>query len=161
MTVLQRFRTFYGAGPLHLVAVVASLAIAGYAAARVVGNPAILLWFIAAVLLHDLALVPLYTLLDRIVAGRRPRRGVNYVRIPAAVSAVLLAISLPLVLSLAPRSYRSATGLRPEPYLERWIAVTAVLFAGSALLYTVRRTASLPRLNKRARRRFRRRAQDR
>ncbi len=138
MTVLRRFRSFYGSGPLHLIAVVASFAIAGYAAARVIGNTAILLWFLGALLLHDLAVVPLYTLLDRLARGRRRSPGVNYVRVPAGVAAVLLAISLPLVLSLAPASYRSATGLRPDPYLERWLAITTVLFAGSALLYALR-----------------------
>jgi hypothetical protein len=139
--VLERFRSLYGTSPLHLVAVVASFAIAGLAVAKLAQSPArwdLLLWFLGAVALHDLVLFPLYTLLDRIAGGRRPRAAVNYVRVPALISGVLLLISAGLVLSAAPETYESATGLRPDPYLERWLAITAVLFVGSGVVYAVR-----------------------
>ena len=146
---MSRLRALYGTSPLHLVAVVASLAVAGYAAAKIVEGtsnwPKVALWFVAALLLHDFVLFPLYTLLDRIAGGRRPGPGVNFVRVPALLSALLLAVSLPLVCSIAPDTYAGATGLRPEPYLERWLAVTAVLFVGSGLLYALRaRRATRP-----------------
>ena len=139
---MSRLRALYGTTPLHLVAVVASLATAGYAAAKIVEGtsnwPKIALWFIAAVLLHDFVLFPLYTVLDRIAGGRRPGPGVNFVRVPALLSVALLLVSLPLVFTIAPETYASATGLRPEPYLERWLAVTAVLFVASGVLYALR-----------------------
>jgi flagellar biosynthesis protein FliQ len=139
---VSRLRALYGTTPLHLVAIVASLAIAGYAAAKIVEGttnwPKIALWFVAAVLLHDFVLFPLYTLLDRIAGGRRPGPGVNFVRVPALLSALLLLVSLPLVLSIAPETYAGASGLEPEPYLERWLAITGVLFAASGLLYALR-----------------------
>jgi hypothetical protein len=137
----HRFRSLYGTGPLHLVAVIASFAIAGYAVAKIAGSDSrwdIALWFIGAVALHDLVLFPLYTLLDRIAAGRRPRAAVNFVRVPALISALLLSVSLGLVFQIEPGAYEAASGLRPEPYLERWLGVTAVLFLASGLLYGVR-----------------------
>jgi len=140
--VKRRLSQVYGSTPLHLVAVLASIAVTAYAASRLVqdtGNwPRVALWFVAAAVLHDIVLFPLYTLLDRIAAGRRLRGAVNFVRVPALISAVLLAVSLPLVFSAAPETYESASGLRPDPYLERWLAVTAVLFLGSGLVYAVR-----------------------
>ncbi len=142
MTALRkRFRGLYGAGPLHLIAVIAGFAIAGYVILKLADNPArwkLLLWFLAAVALHDFVLFPLYTLLDRLARGRRPRAAVNYLRVPALLSAVLLLISAGLVFSTAPETYASASGLRPTPYLERWLAITAALFVGSGLLYALR-----------------------
>ncbi|MBA3860866.1 MAG: hypothetical protein H0X56_02735 [Solirubrobacterales bacterium] len=43
-----------------------------------------------------------------------------------------------LICSLSPGSYEGATGLQPTPYLERWLAITAVLFVASGLLYALR-----------------------
>ena len=139
--LIGRCRSLYGTSPLHLLAVTASFAVAGVAVSKLVESPArwdLLLWFVGAVALHDLVLFPLYTLLDRLAAGRRPRAAVNYVRVPAVVSGVLLLISAGMVFSASSRTYESATGLRPEPYLERWLAITAVLFVVSAVLYAVR-----------------------
>ena len=85
---LTRFRTFYGAHPLHLLAVLASFALLGYiisvAGPATFWNPAvwwqsILVWFLGAALLHDLVLFPLYALGDRLhtagVHTLRRRRG--------------------------------------------------------------------------------------
>ena len=73
MSGRQRFTRLYGASPLHLAGLVASLVVAGYAAVRLLGArpSAVLLWFVGAAVLHDLVLGPLYLLLDR--AGRRRR----------------------------------------------------------------------------------------
>jgi hypothetical protein len=142
MSALRKcFRALYGSGPLHLIAVIASFAVAGYVVLKLADSPArwkLLLWFLGAVALHDFVLFPLYTLLDRIAQGRRPRGAVNYLRVPALLSAVLLLISVGLVFSTAPETYAAASGLQPTPYLERWLAITAVLFVGSGLLYAVR-----------------------
>ena len=64
---MRRFLSWYGAGPLNLLAMVACFALAGYAAAELLPNNAIGIpvWFIGAVLGHDLLLMPLYTLADR------------------------------------------------------------------------------------------------
>lgn len=71
---MRRFRYEYGAGPLHLLAAVLTLAVAGYVALQLVsgslGSPiGFLVWFVAAILAHDLVLLPLYSLIDQV-----PRR---------------------------------------------------------------------------------------
>jgi Kef-type K+ transport system membrane component KefB len=138
---VRRLRSLYGASPLHLLALAASLALTVYVALKIAGNasgPKIALWIVGAALAHDLVLWPLYTALDRIARGRRVRGGANHLRVPAAISALLALMWAGLIFQLAPGTYQSATGLRPEPYLERWLAVTAALFLGSAVLYAVR-----------------------
>ena len=148
---MRRFRALYGSGPLHLLALLASLAISGYAASRLAQSDArwdILLWFVGAIALHDFVLFPLYTGLDRLAGGRRLGRGVNYVRVPVLLSLLLLLLFLPLILTLAPGTYESATGHEPESYLRNWLAVSAALFlvAGAAYALRARRTAH-PRPN--------------
>lgn len=139
----------YGAGPLHLLALLGSFAFAGYVVDRVttVNDPiGIGIWFAATLVAHDLFLFPLYSLADRslgIGARRHPERlprvpWINYVRMPVIVSGILLLISFPLVFKLDASDYRNATGLNPNPYLARWLLITAVLFAASAVLYAVR-----------------------
>ena len=78
---MGRFRRLYGASPLHLLALAASMAIAAAAVAGWFASfpgptvVKILEWFAAAVIVHDLVLLPLYTLLDRIAFGAvRARR---------------------------------------------------------------------------------------
>ena len=137
-----RFRSLYGSGPLHLVALVACFALAGLAAVKVAGSDArwsILLWFLAAVALHDLVLFPVYTALDRLARGRRhsAASAVNFVRVPALLSGFALLISAGMVFQRDPGAYAAASGLEPTPYLERWLALTAVLFLASGVLYAV------------------------
>lgn len=143
---MSRFRALYGSGPLHLLALLASLAISGYAASRLAQLDSrwdLLLWFFGAVALHDFVLFPLYTGLDRLAGGRRPGGGVNYVRVPVLLSLLLLLLFLPLILTLSPKSYESATGLELESYLRNWLAISAVLFfvAGAAYALRARRSA--------------------
>ena len=138
----RRFKSLYGSGPLHLIALVACFALTLLVAVKLAGSDArwdLLLWFLGAVALHDLVLFPLYTALDRLALGRRlPRaRAVNYVRVPALLSGFALLISAGLVFTLAPETYASATGLQPAPYLERWLGLTLALFVASGLLYAV------------------------
>jgi hypothetical protein len=126
---------------LHLIALVASLALTFYAALRIAeisSASKIALWLVGGALVHDLVLFPLYTLLGLLAGGNRPRRATNHVRVPALISGLLFLMFAGLICSLAPGSYESASGLRPEPYLERWLAITAVLFLVSGLLYALR-----------------------
>ena len=63
---------------------------------------------------------------------------INYVRIPVAFSLLLLLAFFPLILGLSEPEYHRASGLTTQPYLWRWLAVTGVLFAGSAVIYALR-----------------------
>jgi hypothetical protein len=117
---------------------------AGYAVSRVVAAgvwPGFVVWFVGAAIIHDLVLYPLYALAD--VAGRPRRRSVppvtNHVRVPAALSGLLLLVWFPLILGASEREYVASVGLDTSPYLGRWLLVTGVLFAGSALVHAVRR----------------------
>ena len=138
---MARFRALYGSTPLHLIALVASLALTAYAALKISETSSameIALWLAGAALVHDLVLFPLYTLLGRLAGGVLPRRGIDHVRVPVLISGLLFLMFVPLICSLAPGTYEAASGLRPEPYLERWLGITAVLFLASGLLYALR-----------------------
>jgi hypothetical protein len=143
------FRRHYGAGPLHLLSLVACLAFAGYGVTRILAGPEgirILVWFGGAAVAHDLVLWPLYAVADRgaVVAARRhPERllrvpWINYVRVPTILSAVLLAVSFPLVFRWSEPAYHNASGLTESPYLGRWLLVTGMAFGLSAVLYAFR-----------------------
>lgn len=142
-------RRRYGAGPLHLLALPACLAFSGYMVYTVLPAPLsirILIWFAGAAVAHDLLLWPLYAIADRSAVRlhrRHPDRlpaipWINYLRVPAVLSAVMLAISFPLVLRLAEPTYRAATGLSESPYLSRWLILSGAAFAASAVLYALR-----------------------
>ena len=52
----HRFETLYGAGPLNLAVLLLSVAVAGYAASIVAGDPLwpwMAVWFVAVVVVHD------------------------------------------------------------------------------------------------------------
>ena len=149
MSALRWLRRHYGAGPLHLLALIACLAFVGYIVTRIQyegGLIKIVAWFVLALVLHDLIIWPLYALADRGAlrlarrhSDRLPRvPWINYVRVPAIMSAILLAIALPLVLRRSQASYYAATGLTESVYFGRWLLVTGALFALSAVLYAVR-----------------------
>jgi hypothetical protein len=141
------FRRVYGASPLHLLALIASFAFAGYAALAwlQVGFGAILRWFVISLIGADLVLLPLYTLLDWIAFGGERGRAraararvsaVPFIRIPALLSGLLALVFAPEILALG-RDYRSLTGLGQGVYLGRWLAATAIMFALSGLAYAV------------------------
>jgi hypothetical protein len=182
--VIAWIRRWYGAHPLHLLALIAAFALAGYAVQAVVAAGqwrGFAIWFLASVIGHDLLLFPLYSLADLSLRRLLPRwaggtRGtsagtafvgtapagavpadspspvtppvLNYVRIPAGLSVLLLAVWFPLILGLSSAPYFRASGLSTAPYLWRWLAVTGALFAGSAVCYAL----SLRRISVRARR---------
>ncbi len=58
--------------------------------------------------------------------------------VPACLSALLLLVSLPLILRLNSETFRAATGDSVNPYLPRWLALSAALFLLSGLLYAWR-----------------------
>ncbi len=148
------FTRRYGASPLHLLAHLVAFAICAYALAQIIDGGTVVnfvVWFGGAALLHDLVFLPLYSILDRIAHGwaRRAHAGpgrlrhpevpvTNYIRAPALISGLLLIVYFPLILGAAPDEYLRATGHHLHGYARNWILVSAVLFAGSALLYAVR-----------------------
>jgi len=153
MTQVRRVRALYGAGPLHLLALLASFAIA---AAAVVGwfqRPRevvnVLEWFVAAILIHDLVLLPLYSLLDWIAFGRQWERAdgprqttilarVNptpYLRIPAILSGLLLVVFFPVIFGLGTQTELSASGIPETGYLARWLLATGVMYGVSGIAY--------------------------
>jgi hypothetical protein len=144
---MRRLLHWYGAGPLNLLTMLGCLALAGYAAATLLPqNPVgILAWLIGAVIGHDLILMPLYTLADRsamtVIRHRLPQlpagRWINYLRVPAALSGMLLLIWFPLILRL-PARYAATTNLSLDPYVWHWLAVTGALFLLSAVTLAIR-----------------------
>jgi hypothetical protein len=144
---VRRFFRWYGAGPLHLLTMIACLALAGYACAlllpvNAVGIP---IWLVGAVIAHDLILMPLYTLADQsamaVFRHRQLRlpmvQWINYVRVPAVLSGLLLLIWFPLILRL-PSHFPDTTTLSLDPYLWHWLAVTGALFLLSAVALAFR-----------------------
>lgn len=130
--------------PVQLLLLACSFALAAYAGVRLFADDwfGVAVWLVGAALLHDLVLLPVYAVADRAVVrglgavGRR--EWVMYVRVPAALSCLLLLVWFPLISGMVDRRYRSATGLSPDGFLGRWLLITAVLFGGSALLLAVR-----------------------
>lgn len=129
-------RRHYGTSPLHLLAHGLLFAVFGWVVLQLVdarGAGDMLVWFVLAIVLHDLALLPFYSALDRL-AVRSPLPSANLVRIPAGLSLLLLLLFFPQILGLNDGSFRFVSGVNPEGYLERWLIVTGVLFAGALAL---------------------------
>lgn len=129
--------------PLQLLLLVCSFALAAYAGVRLLDGDwfGVALWVVGAALLHDLVLLPLYAAADRALvkgAGARGRRAVAYVRVPAALSLLLLLVWFPLISGQVAGRYGHATALSSDGYPARWLLVTAALFGGSALLFALR-----------------------
>ena len=144
---MRRQLRWYGASPLHLLALLACFGLAGYAAARLIPSRplSVIAWFLGAVIGHDLLLMPLYSLADRSVMAavrhRNPQLPVapwiNYVRVPAALSGLLLLVWFPLILRLR-SPYHASTTLSADPYVWHWLAVTGALFLLSAVAFALR-----------------------
>jgi hypothetical protein len=135
------------AGFPALLAHAAAFGVAGYALAQVIRGGSVVnfaAWFAGAAVLHDLVLLPLYSLLDLLARGpRRPGAVmrvpvINYLRVPALISGLLLLVYFPLILGLSDRNYFAATGHHLKGYARNWLEITAVLFAASVLLYAIR-----------------------
>lgn len=155
MSTPRSIAKLYGNSPLHLLAQLIAIAVAGYAASRVLfAEPgaawlAILVWFVGAALGHDLILYPLYAIADGAAQFRPFRRTrplpavagvpwINHVRVPIAFSLMILLVWWPLILSDAPGTFFAATGLTTGVYLGRWWGITGVFLLISGLIYAVR-----------------------
>ncbi len=147
---MTTFRRLYGDRPLHLLVLLGCFLVSGYAASRIVGDPAALriaAWFLGSAIVFDLVLSPLLALADRGLTALRGRRRlggggvspVNYVRVPALLSGLLLLIYAPVIFQRSEPPYFAASGLDQDPYLDRWLAITAGIFAASLLAYVVAR----------------------
>ena len=120
----------YGASPLHLLAHLALLPLAGWALWQILQlNTArtILTWLLAAAILHDLVLLPAYSLLDR-AAQTATRRAVNYVRVPMGIWLLLGLVFYPDIARRGDAAFHRVSGLHLEGYLARWLLAGAVLF---------------------------------
>jgi hypothetical protein len=141
-------RRLYGAGPLHLLAHAALLPLCAWGLIQVlrVSSPkaaeGITIWLVGAVVIHDLLVLPLYSALDR--AGRLalPGPNINYLRIPAGLSLLMLVVFWGTIGGRGADTYRAVSGRSFDGYALRWLLVTAGLFAGSSLLYLARRRSA-------------------
>ncbi|MFD3479842.1 hypothetical protein [Streptomyces sp. NPDC058695] len=159
---MSRFRSLYGASALHLLLVLCSFALTCYAGIRLLAGAEpwkVVLWFVAAALLHDLVLLPLYTVTDRAAQSllgerrepaaaseaARPAHGwINYIRVPVFFSGVLFLTYFPLILERVSHRFTVYTTLSTDVYLGRWLLITAALFAISALTLLIRMGRSRP-----------------
>ena len=142
-----RFAKLYGAKPWHLVSLLLCFLVTGYAVTRLLGDlPALLriaIWFVGSAVVWDLLLGPTIALADTLVRPVLRRVQVrrvsplNYVRFPALLSALLLLVFAPLILQRSELVYAYKSGLTQDPYLDRWLLVTALLFLASAVAYAV------------------------
>ncbi len=126
---------------MRILAYLALLPLCAWALLEVLGGRGaerIALWLVAAVVVHDLIVLPLYSGADR--AARAALRGaVNYVRIPAALSLLMLVVFWGTISGAGERAYRATSGETFDGHAERWLLATAALFAGSGLVYLLRR----------------------
>ena len=125
----------------RLLAYLALLPLCAWALLELLGGRSaerIALWLMAAVVVHDLVVLPLYSAADR-AAQTVLRGGVTYVRIPAALSLLMLVVFWATIAEEGERAYRATSGNAYDGHAARWLLVTAMLFAGSGLLYLLRR----------------------
>lgn len=158
------FKRLYGSHPLHLGAHLVMFFVAGWAINQILGaGNAInwLAWFLGAALLHDLVLLPVYSLLDGVLGrsarfGRRGPSGpdtrqasstpvINHIRVPATIAGILLIVYFPVILGYSSTNYRHDTGHALTGSTRNWLLVSAGLFVCSGLVYlarVIRRPAS-------------------
>lgn len=152
---VEKIRRRYGAHPGHLLVLLASFVITLIALGPLLTDRpiAVATWFAGSAILHDgifvLAYIGVDTLLVRLWR-RRPGRvaWINFVRVPAVISAIMLIVYSPVILGKA-TSFESKTLRSTDAYLGHWLVVTAVL-AGISLawylarLLVVRRAGPVP-----------------
>lgn len=148
-------RRHYGANPLQLLVLLAAFSLSGYAVYLASFGPLpirMLVWFLVAIVGHDLVLYPLYALADRswhVLARRRrvtkrpsgdERRvpAINYVRVPVVLSGFLLIAFWGTISGQGEHFFLLASDHRFDPYLGRWLAITGAFFFVSAVLYAWR-----------------------
>lgn len=157
--LLAMGRRLYGERLLHLIVLLAALALGGYAVSTLglkeLFNPrvwwqSIAVWFAVAIIAHDLVLFPLYAMAERLIHTASQPSGavrhrsvrdvliVNYVRVPTMAAGLTLMIFLPGIIEQGAPTYQMATGLTQSPYLSRWLLLTAGFYLVSALCFVVR-----------------------
>jgi hypothetical protein len=104
----------------------------------------IAVWLAAAVIAHDLVLFPIYALADRVLSDRDNRQqpripARDHVRVPALGSGLTLLVFLPGIIQQGAPTYLASTGQTQQPFLSRWLLLTAAMFAVSAAAYAIRR----------------------
>nr|WTA65530.1 hypothetical protein OHB51_23830 [Micromonospora sp. NBC_00855] len=163
---ILRFRAAYGSSLQHLIVMIACFTLTGWVALRIAEEATagrMLLWFVGAAVAHDLVLFPIYASADRVLRGALGRSGgeglppavhhpmparagqaplrpslLNHVRVPALATGLLFLVYLPGILRQGRETYLAATGQNQQPYLARWLALTATLFLVSGVWYLVR-----------------------
>jgi hypothetical protein len=127
--------------PLLVLSHLALLPLCAWALLEILGGRSaqrIAIWLAACVIVHDLVVMPLYSGADRglrrVVGG-----AVNYVRVPAALSLLMLVVFWGTISDSGERAYRATSGATFDGYAPRWLLVSAALFAASAVVYLVRR----------------------
>jgi hypothetical protein len=160
---MRKFMTglkhLYGADPLHLLSLLGGFALVGYVISILgirqlwdsrVWWHSILVWFVGAIVVHDLVLFPLYAVADRslgagwrAITGRLPAKAprvspINYIRVPILACGLLFLMFFPGIIEQGKRTYHGSTGLTQSPFLGRWLLISAALFGLSAVAYTVR-----------------------
>jgi hypothetical protein len=157
--VARKFAAWYGSNPLHLLGAIAAWALAGYVVLllgphalwnHTVWWQSITVWFLAAIVAHDLVLFPLYALADRSFAGALAAMGnrwagppprvspLNYLRLPTLATGLSLLLFFPGIIQQGRFSYIASTGQNQQPFLGRWLALVAALYGVSAVAYAVR-----------------------
>jgi len=96
-------------------------------------------WLLAAAIVHDLVVLPLYSGLDRGARAVLSGPAVNYVRIPAGLSLLMLVVFWGTIAGRGEGAYHAVSGLSYEGYALRWLIVSAALFTASGVLYLARR----------------------
>jgi hypothetical protein len=141
--MMALLRRRYGASPVHLLAHLVLLPLAVWAAwhaLRSRGGRDVAEWFLAALVLHDLVGLPLYSALDR-VAQRARLRGVpvvNHLRFVAVVAGSSFLGFFPLILNNAGGSLHYLSGVTPSGYLARWLLLVAGTAVASAVVLAIR-----------------------
>ena len=136
-----------GASPLHLLAHLALLPFAAWALLQVLDLSTagrVLLWLGAAIVAHDLVLLPFYSLLDRAAARAVPGPAVNYVRVPAGLALLLGLVFFGEISGRSDRAFTRASGIALEGSLARWLLASAVLFTLAGALYLRRGRGPYP-----------------
>lgn len=143
-------KRIYGAPWYHLVLHLALVGvliwtITKVADIRAAGN--VLAWFVAALILHDLILVPVYSALDSLAQrldGRRARGRsstvplINYLRVPAVLSAMLFLGFPGLILGKSNGTLLFVSGETPSGYALRWALVCLAMFVISGVIWALR-----------------------
>jgi hypothetical protein len=140
---MSRLQRSYGASPVHLLAHLVLLPFVGWAVLQVLsfrGARDVIVWFVAALILHDLIALPAYSALDRIAQQARVRgiAVVNYVRVPAVAAGASFLVFFPLILGKSNGSLHYLSGVHPSGYLGRWLLLVGAVAAASALVLAVR-----------------------